>query len=240
MEYHANLKIRMTRSFTMKDIPESERPYEKCRANGAGRLTDAELLAVLLRTGTRGENAIELAERILYHAGETGILSIHQFSVERLKNIKGIGTVKAIQISCISELAKRLAKAEYSDTLCFTNPATVAKYYMEDMRHERQEIMKLLMLNSKARLIGETNISKGTVNASLITPRELFIEALQKNAVSIVLMHNHPSGDPTPSREDMLTTKRILDAGALIGIELLDHIIIGNNCYTSFREQGIL
>ena len=111
---------------------------------------------------------------------------------------------------------------------------------MEDLRHEKQEVMKLLMLNSKARLIGETNISKGTVNSSLITPRELFIEALQKDAVSIVLMHNHPSGDPTPSREDMLTTKRILDAGALIGIELLDHIIIGNNCYISFREEGIL
>lgn len=100
--------------------------------------------------------------------------------------------------------------------------------------------MKLLMLNSKAKLLGETNISKGTVNASLITPRELFIEALQKNAVSIIILHNHPSGDPTPSHEDMLTTKRILDAGALIGIDLLDHIIIGNNCYMSFREEGML
>lgn len=98
----------------------------------------------------------------------------------------------------------------------------------------------MLMLNSKADLIGESDVSKGTVNASLITPRELFIEALQKNAVSIVIMHNHPSGDPTPSRDDMLTTKRISEAGNLIGIELLDHIIIGNNCYISFREQGIL
>lgn len=111
---------------------------------------------------------------------------------------------------------------------------------MEDMRHEKQEILKLLMLNSKSKLIGETDISKGTVNASLITPRELFIEALQKNAVSIVILHNHPSGDPTPSRNDMLTTKRIMDAGKLIGIELLDHVIIGNNCYVSFRESGIL
>jgi len=116
----------------------------------------------------------------------------------------------------------------------------VANYYMEDMRHEKQEILKLLMLNSKSKLIGETDISKGTVNASLITPRELFIEALQKNAVSIVILHNHPSGDPTPSRNDMLTTKRIMDAGKLIGIELLDHVIIGNNCYVSFRESGIL
>ena len=217
-------------------MPEAERPYEKCEKMGAEALTDVELLAILLRTGTRGENALCLARRILYHAGETGILGIHQFSRERLLKIKGIGKVKAIQISCISELAKRLAKASRSDMLSFSQPETIARYYMEDLRHEQQEIM----LNSKARLIGEVNVSKVTVNSSLITPRELFIEALQKNAVSIVLMHNHPSGDPTPSREDMLTTKRILDAGALIGIELLDHIIIGNNCYISFREEGIL
>ena len=221
-------------------MPQDERPYEKCLRLGAERLSDVELLAVLLRTGTRGENAVELSRKILYHAGESGILGIHQFNIERLKKIKGIGEVKAIQISCISELAKRLAKASYQDTVCFTEPKTIAQYYMEDLRHEKQEHMKLLMLNSKAKLLGETTISKGTVNASLITPRELFIEALQKNAVSIILLHNHPSGDPTPSKEDMLTTKRILDAGALIGIELLDHIIIGNNCYISFREEGIL
>lgn len=218
-----------------------ERPYEKCEQRGAASLSDEELLAVLLRTGTRGENALALARRILYNgSGEPGILSIHQFSMERLKKIKGIGRVKAIQISCISELAKRLSKASCHEMLSFDDPETIARYYMEDLRHEKQEIMKLLMLNTKAKLIGETDISKGTVNASLITPRELFIEALQKNAVSIVIMHNHPSGDPTPSREDMLTTKRILDAGALIGIELLDHIIIGNNCYVSFREEGLL
>ena len=154
--------------------------------------------------------------------------------------IKGIGKVKAIQISCISELAKRLSKASYQEALCFSEPDTIARYYMEDMRHGKQEQMKLLMLNTKAKLIGETNISKGTVNASLITPRELFIEALQKSAVYIIIIHNHPSGDPTPSREDLLITKRIFDAGKLIGIELLDHIIIGNNRYMSFREEGML
>lgn len=217
-----------------------ERPYEKCERKGAGSLSNEELLAVLLRTGTRGENAIDLARRILYNAGEPGILGIHQFSVSRLMQIKGVGRVKAVQISCISELAKRLARSSYEDTLCFTDPASIARYYMEELRHEKQEVMKLLMLNSKAKLIGESDVSKGTVNASVITPRELFIEALQKNAVSIVIMHNHPSGDPTPSREDLLTTKRILEAGLLIGIELLDHIIIGNNCYVSFREKGLL
>jgi DNA repair protein RadC len=225
---------------TIKEIPEIERPYEKCARRGASSLSNEELLAVLLRTGTRGENAIELARRILYHSGEAGLLGIHQFSIGRLMQIKGIGKVKAIQISCISELAKRLSRTSYEDAVCFSDPESIAKYYMEEMRHEKQELMKLLMLNSKAKLIGESNISKGTVNASLITPRELFIEALQKNAVSIVIMHNHPSGDPTPSKEDVLTTKRILEASLLIGIELLDHIIIGNNCYTSFREEGML
>ena len=204
-------------------------------------MTDSELLAVLLRTGTRGENALQLADKILHPVfSQKGVLNLHQWTYEQLMQIKGIGKVKAIQILCLAELSRRLAKATAQEGLNFSNPASIARYYMEDLRHEKQEVMKLLMLNSKSRLIGETDISKGTVNASLITPRELFIEALQKNAVSIVIMHNHPSGDPTPSREDMLTTKRILDAGALIGIELLDHIIIGNNCYISFREEGLL
>ena len=221
----------MNQKVTMKEIPSADRPYEKCEKLGAGALSDTELLAVLLRTGTRGENALELASRILYHNGE---------SIERLKKIHGVGRVKAVQLSCISELAKRLSKASAGELLSFENPDSIARYYMEDLRHEKQEIMKLLMLNSKSKLIGETNISKGTVNASLITPRELFIEALQKNAVFVIILHNHPSGEPTPSREDRLITRRIQDAGALIGIELLDHIIIGNNCYVSFREEGML
>lgn len=230
----------MSLTNTMKTLSESERPYEKCERLGAACLSDAELLAVLLRTGSHGENALDLARRVLYYAGEDGILGIYHYTVERLKKMKGIGRVKAIQMVCVSELAKRLAKARACEMLQFTCPSSIAKYYMEDMRHERQEVMKLLMLNSKSRLIGESDISKGTVNASLITPRELFIEALQKNAVSIIILHNHPSGDPNPSREDKLITERIRQAGNLIGIELLDHIVIGNNCYISFSEQGLL
>ena len=198
------------------------------------------MLAVLLRTGTRGENAVELSQRILYHAGETGILGLHHFSLQRLLKLRGIGKVKAIQILCLSELAKRLAKASAEKNLKFSAPESIAEYYMEDLRHEKQEVMKLIMLDSKAALVGETDISKGTVNASLITPRELFVEALQKSAVSIILMHNHPSGDPVPSRDDILATERIREAGELVGIELLDHIIIGNNCYISFREEKLL
>lgn len=225
----------------MKELNNEERPYEKCEKFGACNLTNIELLAILLRTGTRGENSLQLAKRILYPAfGRSGILNIHQWSFEQLMQIKGIGKVKAIQILCISELAKRLAKESAGKELNFNMPGSVAKYYMEDMRHEKREMMKLLLLNTKARLISETDISVGTVNAAVVSPRELFVEALQKNAVSIILMHNHPSGDPTPSREDILITQKIRDAGSLIGVELLDHIIIGNNCYSSFREQGLL
>ena len=224
----------------MKELPGCERPYEKCLTIGVHNLSDKELLAVLLRCGTPGENAVELANKILYGVNEQGILGIHHYTMEQLMQIKGIGKVKAIQILCLSELAKRLAKASAKDMLSFSSPDTIARYYMEDLRHEKQEIMKLLMLNSKSMLIGECDISKGTVNASLITPRELFIEALQKNAVAIIIMHNHPSGDPSPSQEDIYTTTRIKEAGNLIGIQLLDHIIIGNNCYISFREQGML
>lgn len=224
----------------MKDIPNAERPYEKCLKQGAEALSDAELLAVLLRTGTKGENVLALAKRLLYEDGGAGLLGIHQFSFQSLMKLKGIGKVKAVQILCLSELAKRLSKASVEQRLRFSSSQSVAEYYMEDLRHRNQEVMKLLLLNSKAELIDETNISKGTVNASLVTPRELFVEALKKEAVSMILLHNHPSGDPTPSRDDILTTKRISECGLLIGIELLDHIIIGNNCYVSFQEENLL
>lgn len=230
----------MNRMNTMKDIPNAERPYEKCLKQGAEALSDAELLAVLLRTGTKGENVLALAKRLLYEDGGAGLLGIHQFSFQSLMKLKGIGKVKAVQLLCLSELAKRLSKASVEPRLRFSSSQSVAEYYMEDLRHRNQEVMKLLLLNSKAELIDETNISKGTVNASLVTPRELFVEALKKEAVSMILLHNHPSGDPTPSRDDILTTKRISECGLLIGIELLDHIIIGNNCYVSFQEENLL
>lgn len=229
----------MKENNTMKSMAKEERPYEKCSRFGASNLTNIELLAVLLRTGTKGINSMQLAEKLLNPTfAAQGILNIHQWTLEQLLQMKGIGKVKAIQILCLSELAKRLSKAQAHSTLNFNTPASIAKYYMEDMRHNRQESMKLLLLNTKTRLIGETDISKGTVNSVVVSPRELFVEALQKNAVSIIMLHNHPSGDPTPSREDILISKRILDAGQLIGIELLDHIIIGDNCYISLKEKG--
>ena len=216
-----------------------ERPYEKCEQYGAENLTDAELLAVLLRTGTKGENSLQLAKRILHpDFAQEGILNIHQWSMEQLLEIKGIGSVKAIQILCLSELAKRLSKAEAQSGLNFSAPETIAQYYMEDMRHRKKEAMKLLLLNSKTKLIGESELSLGTVNTTLVSPREVFVEALRRNAVAVILLHNHPSGDPTPSKQDILITRRVTEAGRLIGVALLDHIIIGDNCFISLRDKG--
>ena len=225
----------------MQTKSKEELPYEKCLEQGAEVLSNKELLAVILRTGTKGVDVLELAEHILStECGEGGVLNIHNCTFEKLKSIRGIGNVKAVQILCLSELAKRLSKATAKDGLIFSLPSTIAEYYMEEMRHRKQEHLKLLMLNSKSKLLGEKDISKGTVNASLVSPRELFIEALEKQAVAIILIHNHPSGDVTPSENDIRLTKRVQEAGRLIGIELLDHIIIGNNCYISFAEAELL
>ena len=225
----------------INEIYKEERPYEKCLKHGAAALSDTELLAVLLRTGVKGLDVLELAKYLLGpNCGDYGILNVHNLSLEELKKIKGIGDEKAIQILCLSEFAKRLAKANAKEGLTFALPSSIAEYYMEEMRHQKQEHIKLLMLNSKSKLLGESDISKGTVNASLISPRELFIEALNKQAVSIILIHNHPSGDPTPSKTDILLTNRVKEAGELIGIELLDHIIIGDNCYSSFAEMELV
>lgn len=219
---------------------QEDRPYEKCERFGAENLTDAELLAVLLRTGTRGENSLELARRLIRSdRSGRGILNIHRWNFEQLTRVRGIGRVKAIQILCLSELAKRMARSAAVEGLDFSMPDTIARYFMEDMRHREKEILKLLLLNTRSRLIGEINVSTGTVDTALVSPRELFIEALQRNAVSIILLHNHPSGDPTPSLADVQITRRIYEAGALIGIELLDHIIIGDNCFVSMKEKGV-
>lgn len=229
----------MKKNNTIKEMYQEERPYEKCERFGAENLTDAELLAVILRTGTRGENSLDLARCLLHpDFGNPGIHNIHQWTFERLINIRGIGRVKAVQILCLSELSKRMAREAAVEGLDFSSPSTIARYYMEDMRHRNREVLKLLLLNTRSRLIGEMNISVGTVDMALVSPRELFVEAVRKDASSIILLHNHPSGDPAPSREDVRITRRVCEAGQLIGIELLDHIIIGNNCFISLKEKG--
>lgn len=226
---------------SMKNLPVSERPYEKLMRFGPDRLSDAELLAIVIRTGTKNERSVELASRVLdAHESIKGLNGLHHLNAKELMQVKGIGKVKAIQLLAIAELTKRMAKDCGEAGICFTAPEDIASYYMEEMRHLEQEKVLLIMLDSKSKVIKDQVISTGTVNASLITPREVFIEALRYHAVFIILVHNHPSGDPTPSREDLLLTERFRESGSLIGIRLMDHIIIGNNVHTSLKEKGYL
>lgn len=225
----------------IENISEQDRPYEKCIREGAGALSDAELLAVILRTGTCGESSLDLAMKVLSHSrNKRGLLGIMNMSVPELKKIKGIGSVKALQIKCLAELSMRIAAAKTDTTLTFNAPKAVADFYMEDLRHEPREKLMLLMLDIKGRFIHDCAISVGTVDASLISPREIFIEALKYEAVRIVLVHNHPSGDPAPSAEDINITHTMVKLGDIIGIPLIDHIIIGDNRYVSFKEQEII
>lgn len=228
---------------TIKDLPETERPYEKCIREGEEALSDSELLSVILRCGTRGRNSISLAAEILQHMQETsypGLPGILHCSLTDLKQIRGIGTVKAVQLKCIGELSRRIASAAARPALSFHHPDSIADYYMEQLRHQEQERMICMMLDNRNHLLAERLISKGTVNATLVTPREIYMEAVRCHAVSLILVHNHPGGDPSPSLCDMETTRRIRDAGELLGIPLLDHIIIGDRRYVSFREEGLL
>ena len=225
---------------TMKELYEGERPYEKCLSRGAGALSDRELLAVVLRTGTVGETAGELAGRILSLPGYQGLTGLGRIPLERLLKLRGVGKVKAVQMKCAAELAARMAKAAAGERLCFAAPETIADYFMEELRYQEQEQLIVLFLDTRNRLLKEKLMFKGTVNASPASPREIFLEALEVHAVYVVLVHNHPSGDPAPSKEDVQITKRIWHAGELLGIRLLDHVIIGDGCYCSLREQKIL
>lgn len=225
---------------TVKELPVSERPYEKCERYGAGVLSDAELLAVIIRTGTKQQRAIDLAVNILnYSTAYPGLKGLNYFTMKELTKIKGIGRVKAIELLCLTELTRRMAKETMRDSVRLTTPQSVADYYMQDMRHLTREQVLLLMLDSKNKLIKDMVISEGTVNTSIMPTREVFVQAVKQEAVNIILLHNHPSGDPTPSAEDIRVTKRLAEAGNLIGISLMDHIIIGDNRYISLKEQGL-
>jgi DNA repair protein RadC len=225
----------------IKDLPISERPYERCEKYGAKSLTDAELLAVVMKTGTKSKRAVDLAHEILELKEQfKGLTTLSHVTFDELMKIKGIGKVKAIQILCVVELASRMAKTSQDKGVFFVKPSDIAQFYMQDMRNLEYEQVILVLLNSKNKVIKEIKLSKGTVNASLITPREVFIYALKYGAVNIALIHNHPSGNPEPSNSDIIVTKKVSDTGKLIGIELIDHIIIGDNIFTSMRESGYI
>jgi len=219
-----------------------EFPYERFETYGPHALTDTELIAIILRTGTVGEDALALAHKVLSLTSGTkqGILALNSIPLEELMQIKGIGKVKAIRLKCVAEICARMQMRYYEEAVSFSNPSSVAAYYMERLRHLETEHIYLILTDTKNRFIKEILLSKGSVNMSILPVREIFIEALRYQAVHILLLHNHPSGDPAPSRQDIEVTGQIVEASRLLNIPLLDHIIIGDNRYTSLKEKGYL
>ena len=222
------------------EIP--EKPYERFLAFGPGALTDAELLAVILRTGTRGSDAVEISARILElgKSPRNGLLSLYDLDIRDLMKIPGIGEVKAVKLKCLAELAKRMHEAGLKRGFTANSPSVVAEFYMERLRHEKNECVLLLSLDSKGKVIRESVISRGSVKRSFAPVRDILMEALDAEAVNIILLHNHPSGDPSPSGDDKTLTEKLHSICIQADIPLIDHIIIGDNTYFSFKESGFL
>lgn len=219
-----------------------ELPYDKFLRLGPDALTERELLAIILRTGTKEKSALELAGEVLSLARypKEGLLGLYDMTLEDLTQIKGIGIVKAVKLKCITELSMRISRANAKVGLAFNSPALVAQYYMESLRHRSTECVILVCLDTKGRMIAEKKISDGSVRMSVVSPREIFLEALHARAVNILLVHNHPSGDPTPSRCDKELTRNVSQLGIMLDIPLVDHIIIGDNRYSSLKELDCL
>lgn len=228
----------------MKSVTKQKQdmPYERFLRFGAENLTESELLAIILRTGTKDKSALELAGQVLSLAKypREGLLGLYDLTLEQLMEVKGIGMVKAVKLKCLTELSMRISSATAKQGLCFTSSGAVAGYFMEKLRHRETECVILVCIDAKGQLLGEKRLSCGSVRMSLISPREIFIEALQCKAVNILLVHNHPSGDPTPSRADRELTHNVKELGEKMDIPLLDHIIIGDNRYTSFKEAAYI
>ena len=225
-------------TLTIKDLPEEERPRERLVKYGPEVLSNAELLAIILRVGTPEYSAIGLAEHILGRFG--GLKGVATASVEQLSEIKGLGTAKGAQIKAMVELGKRLAASVGEARQVIREPRDAAEIVMPYLRDEPQEHFKGIFLNTRNEVTKVLSISIGSLDASLISPRELFRSAISLNSASVVVAHNHPSGDPTPSRDDIAVTKRLCQAGELVGIELLDHIIVGDGRWVSLKERGLM
>ncbi|GGG20379.1 RadC family protein [Paenibacillus abyssi] len=227
-----------TKRLVLRDVPQEERPRERMMLHGAEALSHAELLAILLRTGTQQESAVHLAGRILSECGS--LRNLVDMSMEELTSIRGIGTAKALQLRAGIELGRRLSRSTREERLTIRSPKDAAGHMMEQLRYLQKEQFVCLFLNTKNQVIAEETLSVGTLNASLVHPREVFRAAIKCSSASLICVHNHPSGDPTPSPEDIALTKRLAEAGELVGIDVLDHIIIGDSKYISLKEQGLL
>lgn len=228
-------------SIKMKELPESERPYEKMKLYGAKSLSASELLAIIIKCGTKKETSVELAQKILNLNKNTNqtkkqsndLRFLQDLTIEELTKIKGIGEVKAIQIISTCELAKRMSKPINSLKIVIKDTKDVANLFMDELRYEKREIAKLLILNSKNVVLKIMDIAFGGGNFALLEPKIILQEPIKMGASKIILVHNHPSGNPEPSDADFQITDRIYECADIMGIILLDHVIIGDNCFAS-------
>jgi len=222
---------------TIKDLPVDERPRERLARAGEGALSTAELLAIILRTGLGGENVLSLATRII--SKYNGLPGLARASFAELQAEKGLGKAKTAQIKAALELGRRMLLAAPEDRFAVRAPADVAQLLMAEMAHLEQEHFCVLFLDTRNRLLGSETVYVGSLNASHIRVGEIFRDAVKRNCAAIIAVHNHPSGDPTPSPEDVAVTRQLVEAGKLLDIELLDHLIIGQQRFVSLRERGL-
>lgn len=224
--------------YTMKSLPLSERPREKLQKEGAQALSVAELLAIIIKTGNRDTSALGLANSLLSNSSN-GIAGVMDMSIEEMKEIKGIGLAKAAQLTAAFELGRR-ALAFQAEKTKITHPSDVCNYFINRMSHLKKEHFNILMLDNKNYIIEDHNVSIGSLNSAIVHPREVFKHAIKRSSASIILVHNHPSGNTDPSKEDIAITKRLVECGNIIGIDVLDHIIIGKDDYFSLKEKSII
>ena len=223
----------------IKELPFDERPREKIMSGGILYLSNSELLAVLLRTGTKEKSALHLAEDVL-SLESSGILFLSECSAEELAKIKGVGQAKACQILAGVELGRRIATKPRDVKVAVNSPKSIVSLFMEEMRYYKKENFNILMINTKGEIIGTERISVGDLSSTVIHPREVFLPAIRRSAAAVAFIHNHPSGDPTPSGEDVSTTKKLVKAGEILGIPVWDHIVIGDGKYISLREEQLI
>lgn len=229
----------MSKDIKIMDIPKNERPVEKLITFGAETLSNSELLAIILRCGTKGENILTLSNRVLSEIN--GLDNIINVSLKELTLIKGIKNSKGAQIVALAELFRRFNTLRGSiNKIQINKPLDIVHLLQTEMRGLNQEILKLIVLDTKNKIIKVRDVFRGSLNSSIVHPREIYCEAIKCSGASIIMCHNHPSGDSTPSKEDINITLKIKEAGNIIGIKLLDHLIIGENNFVSLKEKGIL
>lgn len=225
--------------YAIKDLPIDERPREKLYKYGCHTLSNSELIAIIIRTGSKKKSALDLAQGILA-LDKIGLAFLNDCSLQELMTIEGIGKCKAAQILASVELGKRTVSCSSTYKYKICSPNDVSNLLMENMRHLKKEHFRVLLLDTKNQIISMENISIGDLNSSIVHPREVFKMAIKKSSASMILVHNHPSGDPKPSKEDVSITNRLIECGKILGINVLDHVIIGNGRYISFKEKGLL